>query len=72
MTSSHNLPAALVEAEFRNLAIDTSQAFTPGEERGSDGRGKGEVLLNRELLVEGVVLGDVGDVLKQDIEVFIQ
>ena len=55
--------AALVEPEFGELAVDPSHALPLAEVRGPDGGGEVQVLLDREVLVERVVLRDVGDIL---------
>ena len=53
--------AAFAEAEFGELAVDAARAVAPGEVRRADRRGEVHVLLDGEVIVEGVVLRDVGD-----------
>ena len=67
-----DFPAALVEAELGDLAVDASLAFTARKVRRADRRGKLQVFLDRELFVEGVVLRDVGDVLEESLEVAVE
>ena len=64
--------AALVEAEFDELAVDAPGAFAAGEVRRTQRRREGQVFLDGQLFVEGVVLRDVGDVAAQFVEVVVE
>ena len=70
--SPHDLLATFVQTEFGKFTIDTALTFASREMRGADGRGEAEILLDRQLFIEGVVLRDVGDVLKERIKVLIE
>ena len=48
------------------------RAIAPGEMRRTNGRGEFEVLLDRQVIVEGIVLRDVGDEAFQRIEIRIK
>ena len=60
--------AALAQAEFDEFRVDAALAFARRREvRAADGGGEVDVLLDGEEGVEGVLVGDVGDVGGQDV-----
>ena len=69
---SDHKASAFIEAEFRQLAVDASHPLAATEVWGPNSGGKVEVFLNGEVLVERVVLGDVGDVFPKWFVVFVE
>ena len=57
--AAHHRVAAFTQAELDEFALDAPGAVPAGEMGGADGGGELEVFLDGEVLVEGVVLGDV-------------
>ena len=64
--------AALVEAEFGQLAVDAAASFASRKVRGADGRGELEIFTDGQVFVESVELRDVGDVLLERVEILVE
>ena len=70
--AAHERTAPLVEPEFDQLAVDAPGALAARKVRRAQGGGEGQVFLDGELFVEGVVLRDVGDVAAQVVEAVVR
>src|SRR5205085_10088382 len=64
--------AALVQAELDELAFETSGQVAPGKVGSSDRGGELQIFANREVLIEGVFLGDVTDIALEQIEILVK
>ena len=64
--------SALIEAEFGQLAVNATHPLAAAEVRSTNCSCKVEIFLNGEVLVKGIVLGDIRDVFSKRFVVFVE